>query len=163
MRSGARWKESSKKSKRNEEAARRLRRTTGSGRIDPCLESQLQGEQRDSEAVERIRRQVTDDAIGALNSAAGEAITTVLAVMRGTAACGACGRPATADRDKLKAGEMILARVAGLESGERREVTARIASDPGADARLILQEAALILEERGLLDLAVAVRAESRR
>ena len=113
--------------------------------------------------VERIRRQVTDDAIGALNSAAGEAITTVLAVMRGTAACGACGRPATADRDKLKAGEMILARVAGLESGERREVTARIASDPGADARLILQEAALILEERGLLDLAVAVRAESRR
>lgn len=113
--------------------------------------------------IQYIRQQATDDAIGQLHNAAGEAITTVLAVMRGSAACGACGRPATADRDKLKAGEMILARVAGLESGERREVTARIASDPGADARLILQEAALILEERGLLDLAVAVRAESRR
>ena len=113
--------------------------------------------------VERIRRQVTEDAIGQLHGAAGEAISTILTVMRGAGACGACGRPATLDRDKLKAGEMILARVAGLESGERREVTARIASDPGADARLILQEAALILEERGLLDLAVAVRAESRR
>jgi len=111
----------------------------------------------------RIRQQATEDAIGLLHGAAGEAITTVLAVMRGAAACDTCGRPATADRDKLRAGEMILARIAGLEPGERREVTARIAPDAGADARLILQEAALILEERGLLDLAVAVRAESRR
>ena len=115
------------------------------------------------EQIQRIRQQATEDAIGQLHGAAGEAISTILTVMRGAGACGACGRPATLDRDKLKAGEMILARVAGLESGERREVTARIASDPGADARLILQEAALILEERGLLDLAVAVRAESRR
>lgn len=115
------------------------------------------------EEIQHIRQQATEDAIGQLHGAAGEAITTILTVMRGADACGACGRPATADRDKLKAGEMILARISGLEPGERREVTARIAPDAGADARMILAEAALILEERGQLDLAVAVRAESRR
>jgi len=111
----------------------------------------------------RIRQQAAEDAIGLLHGAAGEAIGAVLGVMRGASACEKCGRPATADRDRLKASEMILARISGLEPGERREVTARIAPDAGADARLILQEAALILEERGLMELAVAVREESRR
>ena len=113
--------------------------------------------------IQRIRDQITGEAAGQLVGAAGEAIGAVLGVLRGAPACDKCGRAATADRDRLKASEMILARISGLEPGERREVTARIAPDAGADARLILQEAALILEERGLMDLAVAVRAESRR
>jgi len=111
--------------------------------------------------IEEIRAAVLAEASARLGSLADTAVEAIAAVLK-TGACEKCGRPTAPDRDRLKAADMILNRV-GLESGERREVTARIAPNAGADARLILQEAALILEERGLMELAVAVRAESRR
>lgn len=113
--------------------------------------------------IRRIRQAVTDEAIGQLSSAVPVAMKAVLEIARGGAACEVCGRGPSQERDRLKASEMILSRVVGLEAGERRQVVATIAADPDADARVILSEAALILDERGLPDLAAALRIEARR
>lgn len=113
--------------------------------------------------VQRIRQAVTDEAIGQLSAAVPVALKAVLDIARGGAACSTCGRGPSQERDRLKASEMILSRISGLEAGERREVVATLATDPAADARVILEEAALILSERGLPDLAEQVRAEARR
>lgn len=113
--------------------------------------------------IQRIRQAVTDEAIGQLSAAVPVALQAVLDIAKGGAACSTCGRGPSQERDRLKASEMILSRVAGLEAGERRQVVATIAADPDADARMILSEAALILDERGLPDLAAALRVEARR
>lgn len=113
--------------------------------------------------IQRIRQAVTDEAIGQLSAAVPVALQAVLDIARGGAACEVCGRGPSQERDRLKASEMILSRVAGLEAGERRQVVATLAADPDADARMILAEAALILDERGLPDLAAALRVEARR
>ena len=113
--------------------------------------------------IQRIRQAVTDEAIGQLSAAVPVALKAVLEIATGGAACSTCGRGPSQERDRLKASEMILSRIAGLEAGERRQVVATIAADPDADARVILSEAALILDERGLPDLAAAIRAEARR
>jgi hypothetical protein len=113
--------------------------------------------------IQKIRQAVTDEAIGQLSAAVPVAMKAVLEIARGGAACEVCGRGPSQERDRLKASEMILSRVVGLEAGERRQVVATIAADPDADARVILSEAALILDERGLPDLAAAIRAEARR
>ena len=113
--------------------------------------------------IQRIRHAVTDEAIGQLSAAVPMALQAVLDIAKGGAACSTCGRGPSQERDRLKASEMILSRVAGLEAGERRQVVATLAADPDADARMILAEAALILDERGLPDLAAALRVEARR
>ena len=113
--------------------------------------------------IQRIRQAVTDEAIGQLSAAVPVALQAVLDIAKGGAACSTCGRGPSQERDRLKASEMILSRVAGLEAGERRQVVATLAADPDADARMILAEAALILDERGLPDLAAALRVEARR
>jgi hypothetical protein len=115
------------------------------------------------EEIERIRSGVVDDAIGQLSEGVIDAIRAVLEIARGKAACSTCGRGATLDRDRLKAAEILLARVHGLEPGQRREITATVSSDGGADERLILAEASDILDARGLTDLASQVKAEARR
>ena len=113
--------------------------------------------------IQRIRQAVTDEAIGQLSAAVPVALKAVLEIATGGAACSTCGRGPSQERDRLKASEMILSRIAGLEAGERRQVVATLAADPDADARMILAEAALILDERGLPDLAAALRVEARR
>lgn len=113
--------------------------------------------------IQRIRQAVTDEAIGQLSAAVPVALKAVLEIATGGAACSTCGRGPSQERDRLKASEMILSRIAGLEAGERRQVVATLAADPDADARMILSEAALILDERGLPDLAAALRVEARR
>ena len=113
--------------------------------------------------IQRIRQAVTDEAIGQLSAAVPVALQAVLDIAKGGAACSTCGRGPSQERDRLKASEMILSRVAGLEAGERRQVVATLAADPDADARMILAEAALILDERGLPDLAAALRVGARR
>lgn len=115
------------------------------------------------ERVESIRAGVVEDAIGQLSEGVIDAIRAVLEIAKGKGPCSTCGRGATLDRDRLKAAEILLARVHGLEPGQRREITATVSSDSGADERLILAEASDILDARGLTDLASQVKAEARR
>lgn len=115
------------------------------------------------ERVESIRAGVVEDAIGQLSEGVLDAIRAVLEIARGKEPCSTCGRGATLDRDRLKAAEILLERVHGLEPGQRREVRATVTTDSGADERLILAEAADILDARGLTDLASQVKVEARR
>ena len=115
------------------------------------------------EEIEKIRAGVVEDAIGQLSEGVLDAIRAVLEIARGKEPCSTCGRGATLDRDRLKAAEILLERVHGLEPGQRREVRATVTTDSGADERLILAEAADILDARGLTDLASQVKVEARR
>lgn len=115
------------------------------------------------ERIEQVRAGVVEDAIGQLSEGVLDAIRAVLEIARGKEPCSTCGRGATLDRDRLKAAEILLERVHGLEPGQRREVRATVTTDSGADERLILAEAADILDARGLTDLASQVKVEARR
>lgn len=113
--------------------------------------------------VDRIEREISDEAIRVLGGAKLSAVSRLVAVVEGKK-CEACGRGAAADRDAIRASEAILGRT-GLPVSNRTEVSGSVKvdldaslSEPQMEAE-ILEEAALIVEEAGDLELSREIRA----
>lgn len=120
---------------------------------------------RDPEIQERVQvilKEADAQAIKGIQALKGLAVGKLGDVIRGEG-CQACGRPKTADKDLLKAVEMVLDRT-GLPKTERQELAGQVGLtfEGLSDAELerdILEDAIAILEGRGRLDLAKEIRA----
>ena len=113
--------------------------------------------------IARIEAMASEDAIRMLKGAKGSAVSRLVAVLDGKK-CEACGRSPATDRDAIRASEAILGRT-GLPVSNRTEVSGSVKvdldatlSEPQMEAE-ILEEAALIAEEAGDLELSRAIRA----
>ena len=106
--------------------------------------------------IEQARKGLHQEAVSQLKSLVNLGVETIHSVLT-DGVCPACNRPASSQKDRLKATEMVFDR-AGMPKVTVQEVSAVLQTDPRADRRAVLEAAAMVLEEEGHSELARAIR-----
>ena len=109
--------------------------------------------------ITKIKAEADREALNGLQSLKAVAIQAIGGVLTGDT-CKECGRSKALDRDILRSAELVLDRT-GLPRTERQEISTGAGGLDLTDAQMeqqILEEAAAILEDRGIKELAKTIR-----
>lgn len=113
-------------------------------------------EEANFDEIEAYRKESLSNAAHGLAALQGDALRVVRGVLTDQP-CAACGRPTAPPKERLKAAEIVFDRT-GIPKQTKLSGSVKLTSDPASDRMAVLEAAAAILEEEGLVDLADQIR-----